>query len=162
MTPLGNPVVPLEYCTSATSSTTSMSTSARKADPSSAIKSLSDVQPGRLPTTKISCNRHTDIVHVYYALLLGKSSSYATNFGALPASSLQNDQNTKSVTSLRNIICFYCPLLCLKWIYIIYELKMYAVWWSVNKSIPQSFSMNRVLCRYSLTILSIHKSSSFM
>ena len=76
----------------------------------------------------------------------------ATNFGALSASSLQNDQNTKSVTSLllqssgslRNIICFYCPLSCLKWIYIIYELKMYAVWWSVNKSIPQGFSMNRV------------------
>ena len=39
---------------------------------------------------------------------------------------------------------------------------MYAVWWSVNKAIPQSFSMNRVLCRYSLTILSIHKSASFM
>ena len=91
----------------------------------------------------------------------------ATNFGALSVSSLQNDQNTKSVTSLllqssgslRNIICFYCPLSCLKWIYIIYELKMYAVWWSVNESIPQSFSMNRVLCRYSLTILSILKSA---
>ena len=90
----------------------------------------------------------------------------ATNIDALSASSLQNDQNTKSITSLllqsmgslRNIICFYCPLSCLKWIDTIYELKINAVWWSV----PQKVSFDRVLRRYSLTILSIYKYASFM
>ena len=62
----------------------------------------------------------------------------------------------------QNIICFYCPLSCLKWIDTIYELKIYAVWSSVNKSIPKIFIMNRALRHYSLTIILIHKSASFI
>ena len=39
--------------------------------------------------------------------------------------------------------------------------KIYAVQWSVVKSVPQNISMNCVLRRYSLTILSIHKICQF-
>ena len=50
-------------------------------------------------------------------------------------------------------ICFYCPFSWLKWIDIIYELKIRAVLWSVNKSIPQNFLMNRVLHLFAYYIL---------
>ena len=103
------------------------------------------------------CHGYVDVIEVPMpdrAIKIGIFVLGATtNFGALSASSLQNEQNTKSIMSLSllsmgllgNRICFYCPFSWLKWIDMIYELKICAMLWSFNKSIPQNFSMNCVL-----------------
>ena len=70
----------------------------------------------------------------------------AINFGALSVSSLQNEQNTKSIASplllsmgsLGNRICFYCLFPWLKWIDDIYELKIRAVYMCYGELISQS------------------------